>query len=75
MLPVELRASCYPVTLYTVANGCEPCVAARATCCASAASRTPSAVCWARGTAKRFIKLTGGRDAPVLPSGRSSSTG
>lgn len=75
-LPAELRqaASRYPVTLYTVANGCEPCVAARDLLRKRGIPHTERQVLGPEDS-EAFIKLTGGRDAPVLAVGTQQLKG
>lgn len=75
-LPVELReaASRYPVTLYTLANGCEPCEAARALLRQRGVPYAERQVVTPEDS-DAFVKLTGGRDAPVLAIGAQQLKG
>lgn len=75
-LPAELReaASRYPVTLYTLANGCEPCEAGRALLRQRGIPYTERQVV-SPEDGDAFVKLTGGRDAPVLAIGAQQLKG
>lgn len=75
-LPAELReaASRYPVTLYTLANGCEPCEAARALLRQRGVPYSERQVVTPEDS-DAFVKLTGGRDAPVLSIGAQQLKG
>lgn len=75
-LPAELReaASRYPVTIYTIANGCEPCEAGRALLRRRGIPYVERQVINAED-GDAFQKLTGGRDAPVLAIGAQQLKG
>jgi glutaredoxin len=75
-LPAELRqvAGRYPVTLYTLANGCEPCVAARELLRKRGIPYAERQVVSAED-GEAFQKLTGGREAPVLAIGAQQLKG
>lgn len=75
-LPAELRqvTSRYPVTLYTVANGCEPCSAARELLRKRGIPHAERQVVGPEDS-EAFVKLTGGRDAPVLAIGAQQLKG
>jgi len=75
-LPADLRqaASRYPVTLYTIANGCEPCTAARDLLRRRGIPFNERQVV-SPEDGDAFQKLTGGRDAPVLAIGSQQLKG
>lgn len=75
-LPVELReaSSRYPVTLYTLVSGCEPCEAARALLRQRGIPYAERQVITPED-GDAFVKLTGGRDAPVLAIGAQQLKG
>ena len=75
-MPAELRqaVSRYPVTLYTMAGACEPCDGARALLRARGVPHTERQVVSAED-GDAFLKLTGGRDAPVLAIGSQQLRG
>lgn len=75
-LPAELRqaASRYPVTLYTIANDCEPCAAARELLRKRGIPYAERQVISGED-GEAFQKLTGGRDAPVLAIGAQQLKG
>ncbi|WP_341889702.1 glutaredoxin family protein [Variovorax sp. YR752] len=69
-LPIELReaAGRYPVTLYTFSTACEPCDAARTLLRQRGIPHTERQVVTSED-GEALVKLTGGRDAPVLAIG------
>ncbi len=75
-LPAEVRqaASRYPVTLYTIANGCEPCTAARELLRKRGIPHVERQVMGPED-GEAFVKITGGRDAPVLAIGAQQLKG
>lgn len=75
-LPAELRqaVSRYPVTLYTLANGCEPCAEARELLRKRGIPFSERQVVTSED-GEAFQKLTGGRDAPVLAIGTQQLKG
>lgn len=75
-LPAELRqaVSRYPVTLYTLANGCEPCAEARELLRKRGVPFSERQVITSEDS-EAFQKLTGGRDAPVLAIGAQQIKG
>lgn len=75
-LPAELRqaVSRYPVTLYTIANGCEPCVEARELLRKRGVPFSERQVI-TNEDSEAFQKLTGGREAPVLAIGAQQLKG
>jgi glutaredoxin len=75
-LPAELRQaiSRYPVTLYTIANGCEPCVEARDLLRKRGVPFSERQVVTGEDS-EAFQKITGGRDAPVLAIGAQQLKG
>lgn len=75
-LPAELRqvASRYPVTLYTLNGNCEPCVAARDMLRQRGIPFAERQVVSGED-GDAFVKLTGGRDAPVLAIGAQQLKG
>ena len=75
-LPAELRqaVSRYPVTLYTVANGCGPCLEARDLLRKRGVPFSERQVVTSEDS-EAFQKLTGGRDAPVLAIGAQQLRG
>ncbi len=75
-LPAELRqaVSRYPVTLYTLASGCEPCVEARELLRKRGIPYSERQVVTGEDS-EAFQKLTGGRDAPVLAIGAQQLKG
>ena len=75
-LPAELReaASRYPVTLYTIANACEPCESARTLLRQRGVPYAERQVVTPED-GDAFVKLTGGREAPVLAIGTQQLKG
>lgn len=75
-MPAELRQaiSRYPVTLYTIAGACEPCDSARTLLRTRGVPHTERQVVSAED-GDAFLKLTGGRDAPVLAIGAQQLRG
>ena len=75
-LPAELRqaVSRYPVTLYTIATGCEPCAEARELLRKRGIPFSERQVITGEDS-EAFQKLTGGRDAPVLAIGAQQLKG
>lgn len=75
-LPAEVRqaASRYPVTLYTIATGCEPCGAARELLRKRGIPHVERQVMGPED-GEAFVKITGGRDAPVLAIGAQQLKG
>lgn len=75
-LPAELRqvVARYPVTLYTLANGCEPCAEARELLRKRGIPFSERQVVTSEDS-EAFQKLTGGRDAPVLAIGAQQIKG
>ena len=75
-LPAELRqaASRYPVVLYTLANGCEPCVEARELLRKRGVPFSERQVVTPEDS-EALQKLTGGREAPVLAIGAQQIKG
>lgn len=76
VLPLELRqaASRYPVTLYTVPSECEPCDEARDLLRKRGVPFAERQVVTAEDGAA-FVKLTGGRETPVLAIGAQQLKG
>lgn len=76
VLPAELRqaASRYPVTLYTISSGCEPCTSARDLLRKRGIPFAERQVVSAED-GEAFAKITGGRDAPVLAIGAQQLKG
>lgn len=75
-LPAELRqaASRYPVTLYTLANNCDPCGAARELLRQRGIPYAERQIVTPED-GEAFQKLTGGREAPVLAIGAQQLKG
>jgi len=75
-MPAELRQalSRYPMTLYTIADSCEPCDAARALLRTRGVPYAERQVVSAED-GDAFQKLTDGRDAPVLAIGTQQLRG
>jgi glutaredoxin len=76
LLPLELRqaAARYPVTLYTLANNCEPCAEARELLRKRGIPYAERQVITSEDSGA-FQKLTGGREAPVLAIGSQQLKG
>jgi len=76
LLPLELRqaASRYPVTLYTVASDCEPCADARQLLRQRGIPFVERQVVSSEDS-EALLKITGGREAPVLAIGAQQLKG